>query len=761
MKQTPHTRNNGHLMKWFSLFALLIMSLPNAEQVNAGTSNHPKLVMTQTDVQKIHQQLGNVPLFDASLAAAKLEVDAEMALGINTPKPLDYSGGFTHERHKKNYATAQKAGALYQILGEKKYAVYVRDMLLQYASFYSDLPLHPKTRSYARGKIFWQCLNDANWLVFMSQAYDAIYNSLTSAEREILETKLFRPFADHISVANPQFFNRIHNHSTWATAAVGMIGLVMGDDELIQRALYGLHTDNFSDAMDDDGGFIRTQGQEAGFFANLDSAFSPDGYYTEGPYYQRYAMYPFLVFAQSLSNANYNEQAFDRNQGVLLKAVETLVQLSDHDGEFFPLNDAQKGMSLLANELVTAVGIAYQSGQDPRLLGIAKMQQRVLLDGAGFATAAAIAAKKSQPFKRSSIALTDGSSGTEGGLAILRDKNESLALVFKYTAQGLSHGHYDKLSFSLYERGNEILQDYGMARFVNIGQKGGGNYLPENTTWAKQSVAHNTLVVNERSHFQGVYEIGNQHHSELSFFNSDGATAQVVSAQDRNAYPESPMKRTMALLELPGAQTPVVLDILEVQSSAQHQYDLPFHYLGQLIDTNFNSLPEHPLESLGKDHGYQHLYLEARGRPNTANTKFTWLNSGRIFTLTSVTQTEDELLIARLGANDPQFNLRRDPSFIIRRKASGDTLFVNIIEPHGSYNAINELATNAVSSIENVQVLMHTQKYLAIGIAMRDGQYANFYLSQDNSSEATHQLQIDEKIVEWSGPFHFSQVTQP
>jgi hypothetical protein len=260
-------------MKWFSVFQLFLLLSANALLASADTSNHPKLVMTQADVEKIRQQLGNVPLFDASLAAAVADVDAEIALGISTPTPLDYSGGFTHERHKKNYAVAQKAGALYLILGEKKYAHYVRDMLLQYASIYNDLPLHPKSRSYARGKIFWQCLNDANWLVYMSQAYDAIYSSLSRTERKILETQLFRPFADHISIANPQFFNRIHNHSTWGTAAVGMIGLVMGDNELVQRALYGLNIDNFSDATDDDGGFYPQARAKSRFLCELRQRF--------------------------------------------------------------------------------------------------------------------------------------------------------------------------------------------------------------------------------------------------------------------------------------------------------------------------------------------------------------------------------------------------------------------------------------------------------------------------------------------------------
>ena len=74
-----------------------------------------------------------------------------------------------------------------------------------------------------------------------------------------------------------------------------------------------------------------------------------------------------------------------------MKAVEALLNLTDADGEFFPLNDGQKGMSWQSRELVTAVNIAYLiGGRDPRLLSIAEVQGRVLLDDSGIAVAAAI-----------------------------------------------------------------------------------------------------------------------------------------------------------------------------------------------------------------------------------------------------------------------------------------------------------------------------------------------------------------------------------
>ena len=736
--------------------ALVILSLAMPLITLAG--DHPKLIMTKTGVEKIRAELGTVPLFDATLASVKAEVDAEIELGIDTPIPLDYSGGYTHERHKRNFFIMQKAGALYQILNDQKYANYVRDMLLQYEAMYMDLPLHPKERSYARGKLFWQCLNDANWLVYVSQAYDAIYEFLSADERKALEDNLFRPFADHISVDTPQFFNRVHNHSTWGIAAVGMIGLVMGDDELVKRALDGIPFDEIDvAARDNDGGFIFDKDGKAGFLANLEEPFSPDGYYTEGPYYQRYAMYPFLIFAQALHNAKPELKIFENDGEVLLKAVDALLNLSDADGEFFPLNDGQKGMSWHAGSIVTAVDIAYlMGGEDSRLLSIAEAQGQVLLDDAGFAVAAAVRDGKTRPFVKRSINLSDGPDGKQGGVAILRYGDEDLTLVYKYAAQGLSHGHYDKLSISLYEKGDEVLQDYGLARFVNIEQKGGGNYLKENKTWAKQTVAHNTITQNETSHFEGKYEIGSLHHSELYFYDDTNSDVQVVSATESNAYPGTELQRTAAMIKNSNFNKPFLLDILKVRSETENQYDLPFYFMGQVLQVNFDYETPSTLSALGAKNGYQHLYVEGQGSPGADNTKFSWMGNGKFYTLTSVTKDSDELLFTRIGANDPEFNLRRDAAFMLRRKATSDTIFATVVEPHGSYSPVSELAVDSNSQIAELRVVHDDEKYTAVAIEDLDG-HTNVFIvaNSDSSAFSKHQLRIDGRQYHWSGPYHY------
>ncbi len=733
--------------------ALLACSKPPVAQ-----GGHPNLILTKAGVAAIRAELGSVPLFDQSVAAAVELVDAEIALGIDTPVPVHFSGGYTHKRHKQNFIVAEKAGMLYHILGDEKYAQYVRDMLMQYEALYKTLPVHPQKRSYAPGKLFWQCLNDSNWLVYMAQAYDAIYDWLPADERDLLEANLFRPFADYISLENPQFYNRVHNHSTWGNAAVGMIGLVMKDDELIERALYGIEDDGLAMGLkDDDGGWIKMPGQKAGFLANLEEPFSPDGYYTEGPYYQRYAMYPFLIFALAMHNAQPERGILEYSDGVLLKAVDALLNLSDADGEFFALNDAQKGMSYYTSSLVTAVNIAYHYGAgNPGLLSIAERQGEVLLADAGLAVAKGIAAGQAEPFAKRSVNLGDGPDGSQGGVAVLRAADEALTLVFKYSAQGLSHGHYDKLSFSLFERGDEVLQDYGLVRFVNIEQKGGGNYLPENKTWAKQTVAHNTLVQNRGSHFGGDYDTGSRHHSELHFYDDSRADIQIASAVERNAYPGTELRRTMAVVTTAQSAKPLVLDLLRVRSDAANQYDLPFYYHGQLLESDASVTQLTPLRPLGDSAGYQHLWLEAAGRPAGEQTQLTWLNAGKFYTLTSAVTEADELLFTRLGSNDPNFNLRRDAGFMLRRDGVADTVFASVIEPHGSYSPVSESSTQPRPAVAGVTVVVDTQAYTAVSVAYQSGQQQLLIVANDSAdSSVEHQLTIGEQSYQWRGGYFF------
>ncbi len=724
----------------------------------AAHGQYPGLILTKEGVRAMRSELGQIPLFDLSVQSARADVDAQIELGIDVPIPKDMAGGYTHERHKANFFTMQKAGVLFQITQEEKYAEYIRDMLLAYAKMYPTIGKHPEERSYARGKFFWQCLNDANWLVYTSQAYDCIYDWIDVETRDKLNKELFRPYAEYISIENPQFFNRIHNHSTWGNAGVGMIGLVMDDQELVDWALYGLDIEVPGDFVkDNDGGAIQLEGQkESGFFAQLDHAFSPDGYYTEGPYYQRYAMYPFLIFAQGLANKKPDLGILDYRNGLLIKAVYALIDQTNSAGEFFPINDSQKGMSLASRELVIAVSMAYHyGGNDSQLLSLIEAQGRIPLNDSGLSAAEGIAEGLAEPYVFRSVELSDGANGDEGAIGILR--NGDLTLMMKYAKHGMGHGHFDRLGFLLYDGADEVIQDYGAARWVNIDHKYGGGYLKENQTWAKQTIAHNALVVNRTTQFEANVKAAEESSGEPYFFDASNGKIQVMSAQEPTAYEGVTMQRTMAVLEIEELENPLILDLLSVENSAQSNYDLPFYYKGELMSTNVPIATKNVLEPMGDENGYQHLWTEGVATANEGNLQMTWFNGAAFRTVTMATRSADEVLFTRIGANDPNFNLRRDPGMILRR--TGDnTVFAQAYEIHGSYRYPDEIPINSFSSIAAIEVLEESKEYTAVGIELKSGAQFIFCVSNSDSNSSTnHYLEINDKRVEWSGPFIFKK----
>ena len=126
------------------------------------------------------------------------------------------------------------------------------------------------------------------------------------------------------------------------------------------------------------------------------------------------------------------------------------------------------------------------------------------------------------------------------------------------------------------------------------------------------------------------------------------------------AYPGTLMQRTVAMVQLSAEQKPFVVDLFRLTSDAPRQFDLPFWYVGQHLGVNAETEATTSDEPLGQHFGYQHLRQAAQAQPKTGSTQFQWLADGTFYTLTSEVLPRDEWRFVRLGANDPEFNLRRD-----------------------------------------------------------------------------------------------------
>lgn len=667
-----------------------------------SAADHPRLLFDKEDLVVMKEGMLSAPLFEKSIAEVIASADAALSKPINVPVPCDGGGGPVHEQHKSNYYEMMDCGIAYQFTGNPEYAERVGQMLKAYADLYPTLGYHQLGLSPVPGKLFWQTLNESVWLVHASVAYDCIKDTLTEDDRNIIETNLFVPMAEFIMTgtednrANLKTFNKMHNHGTWATAAVGMAGLAMDRDDLVDKALYG--TD--------------LTGQNGGFLQQMDELFSPDGYFTEGAYYQRYALWPFVIFAQCLNNSRPELAVFDKRDHILSKAFDTLFQLS-YDGEFMHINDAmEKGLS--AQEIVYAANILYGVEPDNEMLPyIARNYHNETIPCiGGFRLAQAVAEGKGKepPFR--SLVLHDGKDGSQGGIGIIRDTecDRNSALTMKATSHGLSHGHYDKLTMAFYDNGKEILPDYGASRFINLEAKNSGHYTRENDSFCKQSIAHNTLVADKTSHFGGVYKTSSKHHSDfLNHYVSPDGKVQGMTAQDNNAYSDKGigMKRSLVYAELPGLEFPVVLDLMKVDSSTPHSYDMPYWYRGHLVSTNTKqnrSLTS--LTPMGESHGYQHIWVDATCEPVSEDPmQFTFFNGDRMYSISTVTTSPATATIVRLGANDPDFNLREEKGWIVNVPEAADCTFASIIEPHGHYDVVRETAEGTTSSISALKIV--------------------------------------------------------
>jgi len=749
-----------------ALLAILVLVLVSSCQEKVEEkeySEYPKLIATAEGIESIKLGVGKYDFIDNSINELKEFVDPELSLEKEFPIPKDPSGGHSHEKHKRNYLTMYRAAMLYQVLGDQKYADYVKEMLIGYAKMFPSLGLHPDGKSYSPGKLFWQGLNDAMWTVHVAQAYDCVYYALSEEERNLVEKDLLKPMADFLSIGSPKMFNRVHNHGIWLNAAVGLMGYVLNDKEIIDRALNGAEIDKTLEIykhVDYNDPALKGFDPErpAGYFLQLDNLFSPDGYFTEGPYYQRFSIWPFMLLAQAIENNDPSIKIFEYRDEILKKALYTALQLTNTNGDFFPFNDALKGMDFTSPELVLALGIVYQNyGEDPELLDIAKKQEQVILSQGGFDIAQDISKNKAKPFTWKPIVLGDGNDGKKGGVGILRKgpSSDQMTQIMRYTSHGLAHGHYDKLAQLLYDNGNEVLQDYGASRWVHIILKRGGRYLPENTTWAKQTLAHNTLVVDEKSHFNGDINVSSNYHSDFYYYDASKPEYQIMSAKESNAYPGTEMHRTFVMIDDPNLDKPFVLDIFNVTSNKKHQLDLPFHFLGEIMHLSYdNKVMTNTMKPLGKENGYQHLWLTGKGQTNESQAKFTWLNNGRFYSITTVANKNTEFLMCRLGATDPEYNLRPDPTFIIRQKNAKNHTFVSIIQPHGSKSYTRETVTNPHGDIKKIEIAYQDENYIAVKVLVKNRQMIAVLALNDNNEETAHEVEVEGNEITWKGPFH-------
>ncbi|MGF1790305.1 heparinase II/III domain-containing protein [Photobacterium profundum] len=707
------------------------------------------LLISFDEAAILREDLGKDTLMGKALARDIKLLEAYMATGIEVPGHGE-GGGYEHNRHKQNYIHMDIAGRLYLITENQAYRDYIRNMLVAYAEVYPKLELNVSRDSNPPGRLFHQTLNENMWMLYASCAYSCVHHTLSVDERSLIENDLFKIMVEMFVDTYAHDFDIIHNHGLWAVAGVGICGYAIQCQETVDKAMYGLKGDSVS----------------GGFLAQLSQLFSPDGYYMEGPYYHRFSLRPIHLFAEAIERRQPEIGIFKHKDGVIQTTTYAVMSTAFPDGTLPALNDSSKTININDEGVLIGTSVCFERyDEDANLLSMADHQQDVWVHISGKKLSDAVAKTSEIPaFNWGSRFVTDGPEGEKGGLTILRHRDvkqsDTMALLWfgqhgsdhQYHS-ALDHGHYDGLHLSVFNQGQEVMHDYGFGRWVNIEPKFGGRYIPENKSYCKQTIAHNTVVVDRKTQNDFNTATAESRFGELHFFNADNTEFQGMSGIVREYYQGVDMQRSVLVANVDGIENPLVIDLYRLITEDEHEYDFPVHHNGQIIRTGFDYDYNTSLKAMGPDNGYQHLWQVAQGNVESGSL-VSWLHGHSYYSMVSSATNGGEVIFARTGANDPDFNLRSEPAFILRQKGKSH-LFANVLETHGYFNESIEASVDARGKVARVEVVGMDEVASVVRLHFVEGQALTFAVSNQTGGKQheAHSVTFEGETFSWVGPY--------
>ncbi|RVU86650.1 chondroitin lyase [Leucothrix sargassi] len=698
------------------------------------------VLLNQQEIEAIQKELGKDSLMGQSLDALIRDTDKYMALGIDVPGHSP-AGGYAHNKHTANGKYIDQAGRLFLITGDEKYAKFTADLITEYADKYLGMDFHEQKNTNPPGRFFHQMLNEHVWMVYVGLGYSCISAWLSEEQRQHIIEKLFEPMLEVATVKYDHDFDRIHNHGVWAVAGVAAIGAAIGQEKYLDLSIHGLLGDD----------------ETGGFLAQISKLFAPSGYYIEGPYYHRYAIRPLCLLAEITQRYRPEIDIFNFKDQVIRKTIQAMLSSAYPNGVFPALNDASKTMGITDEGVVIAVSLyAKHYPEDKNLYGIAKLQGQLWVSGCGAALSEAYEAQESVelPFLPS-VELNEGPNGDRGAQGFIRMQNtdgDITQLVMAYGQHGMGHGHFDGLGLTYFNNNQEVLCEYGYGRWVNVEHKFGGRYLDENKSYARQTIAHNLVAVDEKCQNDFDVKTADSKHCVPHFFTGTGST-QAMSAFAHDYYPGVDQQRSVLLVEHESLAHPLLVDLFRINSADQHQYDYALQYSGQIIRTNVDMKQHSTLKTLGEDFGYQHLWNEAQGTADADTSLVTWLQNKSFYTWLGASSSDETLFFTRTGANDPEFNLRSETSLVLRRNAK-DTLFASVVETHGFFEESTEVCHGATGKFSTVNVIGYNENASVVEIV---GDDLSLLVMVNNSADVTEQtetsVEFGGQTYSWTGYF--------
>ncbi len=433
----------------------------------------------------------------------------------------DYDGCVLMTLHGQLANRVRDLGILYQVTRSRQYADRAREIARLYAERYASYPLHT-IRGEARiggGKVGPQTLDEAVWLIPMAQGVDLVWEVLTESERDLLTQKLFLPAAREVILPHQM---GVHNIQCWKNSAVGLVGLLTGEEELIQQAIFN---------------------PDRGYWTQMRKGVTADGMWWEGAWgYHFYTLSALWHLTEAARNCG-----IDLYGDELKRMYDAPLRFATPSLTLPAFNDSTE-VNLRAQ--APAYELAYARYKNPLYLPLLAASNRENDYALWFGV-------ESLP-RAGAVQWRSANYPTSGYAVLAKGRGQGATwLCLKYGPHGGGHGHPDKLHLEIHADGEPLAADPGMARYG----------VPIHADWYRTTVAHNTVVIDG----------SDQQPTEgkcLQFGAIDGVN--FVVADGGAIYPDAQFVRAVALLS---EELIAILD--RVHCRRQHTIDIALHLQGE------------------------------------------------------------------------------------------------------------------------------------------------------------------------------------
>jgi len=435
----------------------------------------------------------------------------------------------------------------YRMNGDKKYLLRANQILEAYNRVYTKLPLHNKegnsdpNAEIGVGRISAQALDESVWLIKILQGTSLIWDDMTVAQKEDVKVNFLFPAADMIKSC---YNLGIHNISCWYNAAVGMTGYLTGKDVYVQWAL---------------------NENNRGLEFQLSKGFTPEGnWYENAPSYHFYAIKPIIYLAETAKN-NGNSAFLSGIKRVLDGPLKLMMPVM-----YMPRFNDSREVYMPAYSGFFEYGYARYKNSDYLPIiqkgrtysGTVEKTNKLLSDVDVFDFSllySEVIPEELNPITLKSNHLSGFDILTSGS------GNNAVWLATKYDQDHLHgwHMHPDALNFVLYAKGEQISMDPGHAEYG----------APVHPGWYKTSIAHNVLIVNQKSQdFRKVQSVayGKVNGIQFSFAKTDSIYKGV--SQTRAFILVD--KNTVLIADWITADTTVLMDVAYHQRGVWKQKEV-------------------------------------------------------------------------------------------------------------------------------------------------------------------------------------------